>query len=35
MTRAEVFAWFERQGYERRAADRWLMGYELTHGRAT
>jgi hypothetical protein len=33
MSRAEVYEWFRRRGYERRAADRWLQGYDLTHGR--
>jgi hypothetical protein len=32
MSRADVYRWFEDQGYERRAAEMWLMGYDLTHG---
>jgi hypothetical protein len=30
VSRAEVYAWFERAGWPRRAAELWLIGYERT-----
>jgi hypothetical protein len=31
MTRAQVFAWFDEQGYPRRSAELWLLGNDRTH----